>query len=174
MHRLSKSLFVSAALALGGSALAHADGLSAGRAAYARADYVAAARLLIPLAEQGNAAAQALLGFMYANGRGVPQGYGVATFWYRLAADQGDTTAQYLLGLMYDKGFGVPLDEVAAHMWLNLAAAHAPPRNRDYYVRLRDAVATKMTPAQIAEAQWRAQAWVPIRRSVAEADPPAQ
>jgi TPR repeat protein len=159
VRRSARMLFVAMMVGLGAPAIAHADRLAAGRAAYARADYVGAARLLIPLAERGNAAAQALLGFMYANGQGVPQGYEVATYWYRLAAEQGDTTAQYLLGLMYDKGFGVPLDDVAAHMWLNLAAAHAPPRTREYYSRLRDAVASKMTAGQIGEAQWRAQEW---------------
>ena len=159
MRRSARMLLVAVMVGLGAPAIAHADALAAGRAAYARADYVGAARLLIPLAERGNAAAQALLGFMYANGQGVPQGYEVATYWYRLAAEQGDTTAQYLLGLMYDKGFGVPLDDVAAHMWLNLAAAHAPQRTREYYLRLRDAVASKMTAGQIAEAQWRAQEW---------------
>ena len=159
MRRSAIRLLVAAALGLAAPSMAHADPLAAGRAAYARADYVGAARLLVPLAERGNAAAQALLGFMYANGQGVPQGYELATYWYRLAAEQGDTTAQYLLGLMYDKGFGVPLDDITAHMWLNLAAAHAPPRTREYYLRLRDAVASKMTPGQITEAQWRAQEW---------------
>ena len=160
MRRSAIRLLVAAALGFAAPAIAHADSLAAGRAAYARADYVGAARLLVPLAEHGNAAAQALLGFMYANGQGVPQGYEAATYWYRLGAEQGDTTAQYLLGLMYDKGFGVPLDDVTAHMWLNLAAAHAPPRTRDYYLRLRHAVASKMAPGQITEAQWRAQEWV--------------
>jgi len=159
VRRSARIILVAAVLGLGATSFARADTLAAGRAAYARGDYVGAARLLVPLAEHGNAGAQALVGFMYANGRGVPQGYDAATYWYRLAAEQGDTTAQYLLGLMYDKGFGVPLNEIDAHMWLNLAAAHAPQRNREYYLRLRDAVASKMTSDQIAEAQWRAQEW---------------
>jgi TPR repeat protein len=159
VRRSARIILVAAILGLGATSLAHAGTLAAGRAAYARGDYVGAARLLVPLAERGNAGAQALLGFMYANSQGVPQGYDAATYWYRLAAEQGDTTAQYLLGLMYDKGFGVPLNEIDAHMWLNLAVAHAPQRNREYYLRLRDAVASKMTSGQIAEAQWRAQEW---------------
>jgi TPR repeat protein len=159
VRRSARCILVAVVLGLATTSFAHADPLAAGRAAYARGDYVGAARLLGSAAARGNAAAQALLGFMYANGQGVPQGYDAATYWYRLAAEQGDTTAQYLLGLMYDKGFGVPLNEVAAHMWLNLAAAHAPQRNREYYLRLRDAVASKMTRSQIDEAQWRAQEW---------------
>ena len=91
-----------------------------------RGDYDRAARVLMPLAERGNARAQSMLGFMYATGQGVPQSYDAASYWYRLAAEQGDITAQYLLGLAYDKGQGVPLDEVAAYKWLNLAASPAP------------------------------------------------
>ena len=111
----------------------HADSLARGNAAFVRGDYNKAARELVPLAERGNPRAQAMLGFMYATGQGVPQNYNAASYWYRLSAEQGDTTAQYLLGLAYDKGQGVPLDEVAAYKWLNLAASRAPKRVRDDY-----------------------------------------
>ncbi len=43
------------------------------KAAYDRGDYATALRLLRPLAELGNAAAQHYLGKMYADGMGVPQ-----------------------------------------------------------------------------------------------------
>jgi uncharacterized protein len=159
-----KLLFATTLVGLGMLTPVDAGQLALARSAYARGDYVKAARLVGPLAERGNASAQALLGFLYANGHGVPQAYDAATYWYRLSADQGDPTAQYLLGLMYDKGQGVPLDDVAAYMWLNLAAAHAPNHNRDYYVRLRNAVASKMTRAQIADGQWLALQWTAGRR----------
>jgi TPR repeat protein len=159
MHRSTRLVFVAAVLALATAGPACADPLAAGRAALTRGDYNLAARLLPPLAERGNARAQAMLGFMYATGQGVPQAYEAATYWYRLAAEQGDTTAQYLLGLMYDKGQGVPLDEVAAYKWLNLAAARAPKRMRENYARLRNAVASKMSRGQITEGQWRALQW---------------
>ena len=129
---------------------------SGGVPAYARGDYTTAAKRLPIAAERGDARAQALLGFMYANGRGVPQNYVIAVRWYASAAERGNPTAQYLLGLMYDKGQGVPRDDVLAHMWLNLAAAHARPREREYFVRIRDAVATKMSASQLATAQWLA------------------
>jgi TPR repeat protein len=58
-------------------------------------------------AEQGDAYAQIYLGFMYANGYGVPQDDQAAVKWYRLAAEQGDAFAQYNLGVMYDNGQGV-------------------------------------------------------------------
>ena len=50
-----------------------------------------AARLFTTPAERGNARAQAMLGFMYATGQGVPQAYDAAVYWYRLAAEQGET-----------------------------------------------------------------------------------
>jgi TPR repeat protein len=82
---------------------------------------------------------------MYETGRGVPQDYHLAAYWYGCAAKQGFTPAQHLLGLLYDRRQGVPLDYVEAHKWLNLAAARAPANNRDYCVRLRNAVASKVT-----------------------------
>jgi hypothetical protein len=138
---------------------ARADALGAGNGAFARGDYNSAARLLLPLAERGNARAQAMVGFMYATGQGLPQAHDAAGYWYRLAAEQGDTTAQYLLGLAYDKGQGVPQDEVAAYKWLNLAAAHAPRRTRENFARLRNAAASKMSHGQIAAGQWHALRW---------------
>jgi len=96
---------------------------------------------------------------MYANGLGVPQDFEVAAELYLLAAERGDTTAQYLLGLMYDKGQGVGRNEILAYKWLNLAAARALKREREYYIRLRMAVASKMTRAQVAEAQSLAVEW---------------
>ena len=129
-----------------------------------RDDYVAQARRIIPLAQRGDAHAQAMLGFMYANGRGVPQSYDVAVDWYLKSADQGDPSGQHLLGLMYDKGFGVTQNVILAHKWLNLAAAHAPRRNREYYLRLRDAVASKMSGAQIDVARRLALEFVPRSR----------
>ena len=91
-------------------------------AAYTRDDYATALRLLRPLAEQGNAAAQFNLGHMYANGRGVPNDDVQAVKWFRLAAEQGYADAQVILGLMYAYGRGVPKDDVQAVKWYRLAA----------------------------------------------------
>ena len=75
-----------------------------GVSAFNRQDYVSASQIFIPLAEQGVAAAQSYLGFMFETGRGVPQNYTEAAMWYRRAAEQGDSLAQYSLGLLYDQG----------------------------------------------------------------------
>ena len=114
---------------------------------------------------RGNARALGRLGFRYENGFGVPQDYIAAADLYRRAAEQGDTFAQCRLGLSYDKGHGVPQDYVRAHMWFNIAAAAAGAS--DVAVReaakWRDLVATRMTPAQIAEGRRLAREWQPTK-----------
>jgi TPR repeat protein len=145
--------------------VAQAGSVQVDRASVGRSDLTTmAARRIIPLALRGDAHAQAVLGFMYANGRGVPQSYDVAVDWYLRSAEQGDPTGQYLLGLVYDKGVGVAPNIVFAHKWLNLAAAHAPRQNRENILRLREAVASKMTRAQLELAQQLAVDFVPSRR----------
>jgi TPR repeat protein len=144
--------------------IAHADGLTRGTAAYSRDGYVRAARELSPLAQRGNARALARLGFMYEHGFGEPQSYAAAADLYHQAAVRGNASAQGMLGLMYDKGHGVPQNFVLAYKWLNLAAAHASGRERDVYLRLRDAVASKMSTDEIIEGQrlalnWRSARW---------------
>src|SRR5271165_5405073 len=141
---------------------AEANTLTAGERAYARHDYVGAAPLLLAEADRGSAIAQTYIGYMYQNGLGVPRNYEVAAGWLNEAAHQGTPTAQFLLGLLFDKGYGVPQDWVQAEVWLNLAASQASGRQRDYWARIRDAVADKLTLDQLAEAQRRALAWVPV------------
>ena len=153
------------ALLLGAAAtqIAHADALARGTAAYSRGDYVRAARELSPLARRGNAGALALLGFMYEHGFGEPQAYTAAADLYVQAAVQGNPSAQGMLGLMYDKGHGVPQNFVIAYKWLILAAAHASGHERDVYLRLRDAVASKMSSDEIVAGQRLALNWKPER-----------
>jgi TPR repeat protein len=142
---------------------AHADALGRATAAFSRGDYINSANALAPLALRGNARAQARLGFLYENGFGVPQSYDAAADLYLRAAAQGDAFGQSRLGLIYDKGHGVPQDFVLSYKWLDLAAARATRRERDYYIRLRNAVASKMSPGQIADGQRLALIWAPGR-----------
>jgi len=114
-------------------------------------------------ADQGNAPAQNSLGLAYATGRGVTQDYKQAVAWYRKAAEQGFAPAQFSLGLMYEQGRGVTQDYVEAHKWFNIAAAYSTETTqaseRILARYLRDAIAKRMTPAQIAEAEKRANEW---------------
>jgi TPR repeat protein len=80
------------------------------------------------------------------------------------SAEHGDATAQYNLAVMYDAGRGVLQDYVTAHKWYNLAASHFATWEADIgasATRSRDRLTTRMTPAQIAEAQKMAREWEP-------------
>ena len=128
-------------------------------------DYKEAKKWFFTAAGQGDAGAQRMLGVMYYNGQGVLQNYRQAKKWHLMAAEQGDAAAQSALGVMYYNGQGVPQDYVQAHMWFNLSAARYDPvfstKDRDAAVSLRDLVAARMTPDQIAEAQRMAREWKP-------------
>jgi hypothetical protein len=58
--------------------------------AFMRGDHATALELARPLADQGGAYAQSLLGSMYLAGKGVPQSDSDAYFWASLAANSGD------------------------------------------------------------------------------------
>jgi TPR repeat protein len=163
---LGRSLLIAAAavlLLVSSGHFAEAATVRQGVAAFNRQNYVLASQIFIPFAERGDPAAQTYLGIMFETGRGLPQNYTEAAMWYRRAAEQGDSLAQYSLGLLYDRGQGVPQDIVEASKWLNLAAAAAPPRAREARIRIRDAVTSKMTRGEIAQARLRALEWVPSR-----------
>src|SRR5262249_137241 len=74
-------------------------------------------------AGRGEARRQAGVGFMFATGRGVPQNFGLAAYWYTCAAEQGNPDAQYELGISYNLGRGVPVNWVLAYKWLDLSAS---------------------------------------------------
>ncbi len=117
-----RDLAVVACVVLGMSGAARADWLDDAAAAHARGDYRAAINIVKPRADQGNAAAQYNLGFMYENGQGVAQDYKAAVKWYTLAAEQGIAGAQYNIALIYDNGKGVAKDYRTAAKWYTLAA----------------------------------------------------
>ena len=81
----------------------------------------------------------------------------MALFWFSLAAEQEDALAFAKLGLMYAQGQGVLQDFIQAHKCYNLSAAYGEQRA----ATARDALAQKMAPAQIAEAQRLAREWKP-------------
>ncbi|MEX0815303.1 MAG: peptidoglycan-binding protein, partial [Dongiaceae bacterium] len=129
-------------------------GFEEGLAAYERGDYATAVREWLPLAQQGDAAAQFNLGVMYDTGKGVPQDYAEAVRWYRRAAEQGHAAAMNYLGFMYEYGRGVPTDLVQAYAWYSLAAARMTDESdRDAAVRYRDDVARRLSPEKLTHAQ---------------------
>lgn len=131
--------------------LMHENGRGAARS------YAKAAAWYHKAAVQGLARAQVRLGLMYNYGRGVPKDYAKAIEWYRMAAVQGHARAQSSLGGSYGNGLGVTQDYVQAYMWLSLAAAQGlKAADQD-----RKSIATRMTPAQIEEADALVRDWQP-------------
>jgi uncharacterized protein len=100
MGKLTKAGILALALSLSLAALVAAGPREDAAAAYRRGDYGVAFRLWRPLAEQGDARAQAELGWMYNTSEGVAQNRVQAASWYRKAADQGLADAQTHLGLI--------------------------------------------------------------------------
>ena len=64
-----------------------------GLTAYESGDLVTALREFTPLAEQGVAVVQSLLGWMYEKGQGVPKDNVYAHMWWDIAASSGDKDA---------------------------------------------------------------------------------
>jgi TPR repeat protein len=94
-----------------------------GMEAAERGDYAAAIAQWRPLAEAGDATAQASLGSLYALGQGVPPDLDAAIRWYRLAAGQGHAAAQYNLGqLLRSPQAGDRRDLAEALKWYRAAA----------------------------------------------------
>lgn len=114
---------------------------------------------LLP-AQQGDPQAQLFVGYLYETGQGVRQDYAEAVRWYRKAAEQGNTIAQAQLGNMYRLGKGVSQSYVMAYMWFDISARSGNANAKD----LRRAVASNMSPAEIAEAKRLSAEWRPGKR----------
>ncbi len=103
-------------LALTGSAWA--GDFAEGFIAAENYDYPAAVKILGPLADQGDAAAQFNIALMYHSGSGVQANENEAVKWYTKAAKNGHRTAQEYLAAAYADGwFGLARDEKMARFW---------------------------------------------------------
>ena len=149
--------------------------LKAGRAAYMAENFAGARDIWLPLAEAGDAEAQAWVGSLYANGDGVDINDGTAFGWYLKSAEGGNVQAQSNIGAMYAMGQGVPGNDALAYMWWSLAAAQgdSSERTRDSRVVAEDAQSNKdileerMTREQIAEGQRLSREWLTAHPSSA-------
>ncbi len=117
IHRLFPLALLLALLAAGPC---HA-GFDEGVQAYTNGDFEGAAREFIPLAKQGHADSQYMLGMLYEEGQGLPRDDVEAAFWYARAADQGFVDAYFALGQLFVHRKGPRLDRMGAHHWFSLA-----------------------------------------------------
>ena len=94
-----------------------------------RGDSEGLAAALLPLAEGGNARAEAWVGYLMASGAGgssfnpaLRPNAQRAARWYAKAADQHLPSAMFDLGVLLEHGLGVPLDQAKAKSWYLKAA----------------------------------------------------
>ena len=132
------SVVLTVAALIFGAATVQADG-TAGLKAYQQGDFATAFKEFMPLAEAGQASAQAAVGHMYLNGQGVPQDPAQAAIWLEKAAEGGNARARYQIGNMYAAGMGVPVDDMKASYYLikaanqNMAVAQLAMAQRFYH-----------------------------------------
>lgn len=112
-------LFVTAAVPACGTA--DAQDFRSGLSAYNSGDYTRAFHDWLGLAEQGDPAAEAGIGFLFHKGLGVTQDDAEAATWFVKAAEQGQAEAQLLLGTLFFFGQGVPQSYVTAFAWCDIA-----------------------------------------------------
>lgn len=156
-HLIFFAIAAVVALAVSASATSAAPGeLERAQAAYFRGDYVEAMMRFRPLAEEGDAHATFLIGYMYEKGRGIPQDDAKAAEWYDRAAALGNPFAQNNLGVLYKYGRGVPKDLVQSYKWFDLAASGYLPAesgHKDRAILNQQDIAPEMTPTEILKAQ---------------------
>jgi TPR repeat protein len=91
--------------------------------AYENGDYAQAFRLFEPLAANGNANAQFMIGLMHAQGQGTEQNFYKAAIMYRLAGNHGHAGAQVNLGSLFETCMGNgPCNSEEAANWYRKAA----------------------------------------------------
>ena len=111
-------------------------------------------------AKAGDAVAQANLGAIYFYGLGLAADFSQSAYWYHAAALQGNIEAQLGLAILYTTGKGVPPSFPIAHMWLAIAENAMPPSpDRARVVDDMKALASKMSPGEIAESKNLLDAW---------------
>lgn len=138
--RLRRLVLIAIVLLLG-ALPARAENFEAGLDAYNAGNYSAAFASWWPLAQQGDAKAQASIGFLYYSGKGVRRDDKQSLFWFSRAAEAGQPTAQYFLGLHYYYGRGVRRDLARAHSWCDIALSNGYSES----LFCRDMVALEMS-----------------------------
>jgi TPR repeat protein len=116
-----------------------------------------AAALFKPAAAIGNRVAQYYLGLDYLNGSGVPADASQAQKLFGQSAVQGFARAQETLGEVYARGEAGPgtQDAVLGYMLFDLAAGQGDAAART----AKTALASEMTPEQVAAGQALASQW---------------
>lgn len=110
-------------------------------------------------AQSGDPRAQCALGVAYVNGTSVPQDFRQGLHWLHRSSEAGFGYARYVLADLYSRGYGgVPVNDAQAYYFASLAAASSSlaENYRERAVKLRNASAKRLTPAEVAGLQAKA------------------
>jgi len=118
--------------------------------AYQRGEYLVAMELALPRAQNGDAAAQTLLGELFSEGIGVGRNMDDAIFWYELGAENDDPSALYKMALLLTDGRYIEKDEARAREYMRRSAELGNPKAQFNYGQLL--VAEKPGPVGLKNA----------------------
>ena len=122
-----------------------------------------ASKWLRKAAERGNSAAEAMLGSLYAEGRGIPRDMAAAVSWFEKSAEHGNAVAASRLAhILSQGGDGVEQDGVQAYKWYTILITRWPAGPREVLLAGRTAIAGRLSPDQIQQAEELARRWKPM------------
>lgn len=125
------------------------------------------------LADQGDAAAQNYLGFLYATGKGVKRDEKTAFGWFRKAADQNHAEATGNLAVMHEKGLGVEKNMNAALALHRQAAMAGYPLSMKRLATLYETGALGEDPDPLKAEMWNKRYQDALKPAPAAAGNPA-
>jgi hypothetical protein len=94
-----------------------------------RKDPVQAFQSTLQAAELGYVPAEAMVGMLYAIGKGVQMSYPEAAKWWGKAAEGGNLLAAQSLSMVYRGGSGVKSDSALSEKWAKFVLEHSPAAN---------------------------------------------
>lgn len=132
-------------------------------------DLVKAAALYEASAAQGNRHAMSNLAVLYAGADAQHRNFADAARWFQRSASLGYVDAQFNLAVLYERGDGVPQSLLDAYKWYMVAALSG-----DAVAKTRaDAIATQLSPDELAAAQKAVVEYKPAPLDHAANDVPA-
>ena len=149
--------------ALPGLSPARADAeLDAALAHLNAGQFFEALEQLLPLANAGNARAQAEVGMIYHYGLVSAKNFPKALDYYTRAASQQNPDGMLGLAVMNALGQGYAVNMIEAYKWLLLAQERLPPgTERDRVGGALESFREEMTSGEVETAEWRARTWQP-------------
>jgi TPR repeat protein len=115
---------------------ADSPGVDDGAALIQELEYGEAYNMLEPLASQGDARAQVLVGYMYQYGQGIDRDIDKAESWYRKAAEKWDPNAMFMLGLLYiNEASGELYNQQRGFLWIRRAAHANNPHAQQFLIK---------------------------------------